>query len=86
MSCVAGRCSFACPTIVDAAADVAFAATDASSPDVAFVDNRDGRAILISDVQPDASSAVDNGSNAALDALCDPQSIWQAVSAGLPVT
>jgi hypothetical protein len=85
MSCVAGRCSFACPTIIDAAADVAFVAIDAS-PDVVFVGSRDGKAISILDAQPDGSSVVDNGSNAALDALCDPQSIWQAVSAGLPVT
>ena len=36
MSCVAGRCSFACPTIADAGSDIAFVATDAS-PDVSLL-------------------------------------------------
>jgi hypothetical protein len=59
-------------------ADDTFVSTDASS-DFAFVDSRDGKAILILDAQLDGSSTVDTGSNAALDALCDLDSLWTAI-------
>ena len=84
-ACIGGRCTAACPPTADASPDVAFITTD-TSLDLAFVANGDGQAISVPDARLADSGAGDTGSKAALDAMCDPQSIWQAVSAGLPVT